>query len=356
MLSSIRVFRFVLSCVSIVFVRCASGYPNEPSGFAGYSWGTNQRAMANLKEHQRIGSESQYLSTAEQLDLHGKKADKVLYAFVDDLLEGVDVSFQDAREAESREVMELLLVHYGAPDSKDAFSAYWDGERTDIKIIFGSRDIVVRFLSSAARQERAVDVSDFADRWRAEWHRLLRVHTVADAIRKLDEWLTSEGAGILSGHTISPNGDVITLSYVASETSIEYAQPVEYWNELLRKEPFSVRELSTLLAASPDVLRSKDVYVRGVVTGPTRGLGCAFGSLLVDREDLPRVKGTGGSIGPALDPSEKGAIPAFMTYGAVSPRTHEVVLRGHFFNEGLKVCPEGLRRFVITEQRSDVSR
>jgi len=228
--------------------------------------------------------------------------------------------------------------------------------------VFAQRAAVDKIELPISKEARDAFFKKAQDYFRA----LLKDNEYETAEKKFREFLDSEGKELLDSYEIK--GSSVFFDFKEKASSTGWSGPLISLEkqELLSSKEYSVSEILKMLEVGPEQFRGKDVLIKGALVDATRCIGCCRYSLLVDAkyadlylelvykrnkseaerqrlEDMPTLKasGTGGSK---------------FKLGKKS-----YVLRGHFFDPGMKVCESDCcggdcsgawKRFVVVEKVS----
>lgn len=350
-------FSLVLVIVSELFFSAGFvfAYPNEPEGFREIKWQTDKQSLSGLQKDESNGSFAIYWREKDDLNFEGRQATRILYGFTADHLESVFVKFEPC-EAECASFLKKKFIEkYGPGQPEGENAVVWQGEKTSISLNTGGNGVEITFLDASAFTKKFSNMAAFNSKFKAKWDEFLSLYDAETAAGKIKEWLGQEGKDILDSFDVSPQGKQISLHFKGAGNMLFTPSPQNSPRPTASQNVYSVAEALTILQNDPQQFRDKDILLRAVVVDGVMGFGCEDFYLLTDAKNADlysrRIKGN-------LTPEEQkkfDEIPLISSGPTLAmPKTtfgengQEKVFRGHFFDNSMKPCGDGWKRFIIT--------
>lgn len=340
------------SLFSAVF---AFTYPNEPNGFRDIKWQRGKQAISGLKVSEGYGSYVQYWRDSENLNFEGMQATRILYGFTGDYLETVIVQFEPCDAACYSSLKQKLVETHGPGQSVGEKDVFWQGDKTNIKLQTYGKGLEVDFADAGTMVKRFSNIDDFNSKFKTQWDELLSQYDATTAAGKIKEWIAQEGKDILDSFQVSPKGEQILLHFKGGGDWIFTPSPQNVRQQTTSQNVYSVAEAVTILQNSSEQFRDKDILLRAVVVDGVMGMGCEDFYILTDAKDVDLYHRQYKSD---VTPEEKKKIKDIpriisgptlaMPKGVSGGNGKETIFRGHFFDNSMKPCTDGWRRFVIT--------
>jgi len=333
----------------------AFAYPNEPDGFRDIKWQTAKQAMSGLKVNEGYGSYVQYWRDSENLNFEGMQAAKILYGFTGDYLETVIVQFEPCDAACYSSLKQKLVERHGPGQSVGEKDVFWQGDKTNIKLETYGEGLEVIFSDAERIAKRFSNINDFNSKFETQRDQLLNQYDATTASGKIKEWLAKEGKDVLDSFQVSPKGEQITLHFKGGGDWVFTPSPQNVRQQTTSQNIYSVAEAVTILQNNSKQFRYKDILLRAAVVDGVMGMGCEDFYILTDTKDVGLYHRQYKSD---VTPEEKKKIKDIpriisgptlaMPKGVSGGNGKETIFRGHFFDNSMKPCTDGWKRFVIT--------
>lgn len=217
--------------------------------------------------------------------------------------------------------------------------------------------VEIIYFDNKAFSERSKSIGEFNARFSAYWNELLKDYDAGTAAIKIKQWLAREGKDLLDSYQVSPHGKQISLNFKGGGIYLFSPGPLNITQEVESKDTYSVEEALGILSAAPQRFKGKDIFLKAVVIDGVEGFGCDDYLTLTDPKYIDLY---GKKYGRALTIEEKEAIknipvilsgPSLSMPKGIALMNKEGIYRGHFFDNSMKSCEEGWKRFVITDKK-----
>lgn len=356
------------SCLLLIAVFLAINssevyaYQNDPDGFRELNWQTLKSRVDGLVVHEKYGGYVEYIKNNENLEFKGNQATRILYGFTDNQLETVTVQFEPPDDDRYAFLRNKLIAEYGEGEPIGEKDLFWRGGKTNIKLSIYGNGVEIIYSDNKTFSNRLTTIDEFNKRFKDRWNELLETNNAATAAIKIKQWLDREGKNVLDSYQVSPNGEQISLNFKGGGTYLISPSPLNSKQIEESKDVYSVKEVLNILSSSPERFKGKDVFLRATVVDGVRGLGCNDYLMLTDPEFVNLYK---RKYDRDLTAEEKEAIknipiilsgPSLSMPKGIASMEGEGVYRGHFFDNSMKSCKEGWKRFVITVKSPDTHR
>jgi len=329
-------------------------YPNEPDGFRGHPWQTLKSEFGLLLLQENLGGWQSYRKPNEDMNFYGMKAQRILYGFAEDRLTIGMIEINSKDKAALEAVKAGMIKDFGEGQNVGEADVMWAGARTYIKFGYTGDGAEIFFSDSRKGQERESRRDTFIKQLQEQWLVLLKEYDAPQAQARLSNWIKVNGKGVVSRHNFNNSGGGLSLNMTGGGIMLVDPPFDSSARNLESEKIYSVGEIVLILDRNPAGLRDKDVIVRGVIVNGVGGMGCDDFEIITDQQfvELYSRQHKGN-----LTAQEKQAvmnIPQLVIVPASPQRIRfnfkgENVLRGHFFDPGMKACKNGARRFVVTE-------
>lgn len=335
----------------------ANAYQNDPDGFRAFAWQTSKDSFDGLVVQEKYGGYVDYIKKNEDLDFEGKQATRILYGFTDNRLETVTVQFEPPNEDRYASLKNKLIAKYGVGEPIGQKDLFWRGGKTNIKLGVYGDGVEIIYSDNKTFSRRMTTIDEFNKRFKDEWNKLLETNVAAIATTKIKQWLDREGENILDSYQLSRNGEQISLNFKGGETYLIFPAPLNIKQTEESKNAYSVKEVVKILNLSPERFKGKDIFLRAEVVDGVMGFGCNDYLMLTDPEFVDLYK---RKYDRDLTDEEREAIknipiilfgPSLSMPKGIASMAVEGVYRGHFFDNSMKSCKDGWKRFVITDRK-----
>lgn len=352
-----RSIAILLMLLSIVYTSAIFAYPNDPDGFRTFDWGTSKEYITDLRVYEKYGGYVEYIKINEVLDFEGNKATRILYGFTDDNLESVTVQFEPPDDTRYDDLRKKLIAKYGEGEAMGEKDIFWRGGKTNSKLSVYGNGVEIIYFDNRTFSKRLNTIDEFNARFSDYWNELLKDYDAKTAATKIKQWLGQEGKNLLYSYQVSPNGEQISLNFKGGGTYLFSPSPLNIKQEAESKDVYSVEEVLNILRTTPERFKGKDVFLKAAVVDGVMGLGCNDFLMLTD---LKYVDLYGKKYNQDLTIEEKEAIrnipivisgPSLSMPKGITSMEGESIYRGHFFDNSMKSCDEGWKRFVITDKK-----
>ena len=353
---------YVLILLSTLFVFINSmgvnAYQNDLNGFRGFYWQSSRNRVDGLVVYEKFGGYVEYIKNNDDLNVEGNQATRILYGFTDNRLETITVQFEPLDEARYVSLRSKLIAEHGAGELVGEKDLFWRGGKTNIKLGIYGNGVEIIYSDNKTFSNRLTTIDEFNSRFKDEWNELLKANDAATAAIRIKQWLAREGEKVLDSYQVSPNGEQISLKFKGGGTYLISPSPLNIKQIEESKEVYSVREVLSIFNSDPERFQGKDVFIKAAVVDGVEGFGCKDYLMLTDPKFVNLYKRKYASD---LTVEEKEAIkniPIVLSGPSLSMPKGIVamegggVYRGHFFDNSMKSCNEGVKRFVITDKKS----